>query len=63
MIVLNYRATSDQIHLFVYDKEGGDILPENVQPAVEGPAPEYNHGWAQRDLHEMNRHHRGGTLP
>lgn len=28
--VLNYVVTSNHIHLLVYDKEGGDVIPRSI---------------------------------
>ena len=42
MVVLNYMATSNHIHLLIYDRDGGEVIPKSVQLAAGRTAQEYN---------------------
>jgi putative transposase len=33
-VILNYAATSNHIHLLVYDANGGEVIPKTVQLAA-----------------------------
>jgi len=32
IVVLNYAATSNHIHLLVHDHDSGEIIPKSIQP-------------------------------
>jgi REP element-mobilizing transposase RayT len=40
--VLNYMATSNHIHLFVYDIGGADVIPKSMQLIASRTGQEYN---------------------
>ena len=41
-VILNYAATSNHVHLLVYDEGGGEIIPKTVQLTAGHTAQEYN---------------------
>jgi len=40
LVVLNYTATSNHIHLFVLDEKGRDVIPESIKLVVGRIGPE-----------------------
>jgi putative transposase len=42
LVVLNYMATSNHIHLLVHDRDGGDTIPRSIQLAAGRVAQEFN---------------------
>jgi putative transposase len=42
VVILNYMATCNHIHLLIYDRDGGEIIPKSIQLAAGRTAQEYN---------------------
>jgi REP element-mobilizing transposase RayT len=57
LVVLNYMATSNHIHLLVYDKKGGDVIPKSVQLAAGRTAQEYNQRKHRKGAYWEDRYH------
>ena len=34
VVILNYMATSNHIHLLIHDRDGGEVIPKSVQLAA-----------------------------
>ena len=57
MVVLNYMATSNHIHLLVYDRDGGEVIPKSVQLAAGRTAQEYNQRKRRKGAYWEDRYH------
>jgi hypothetical protein len=57
MVVLNYMATSNHVHLLIYDREGGEVIPKSVQLAAGRTAQEYNQRKRRRGAYWEDRYH------
>ena len=42
LVVLNYMVTSNHIHLLVFDKKGGEVIPNSMQLVAGRTAQQYN---------------------
>jgi putative transposase len=57
IVVLNYMATSNHVHLFIYDREGGDVIPKSIQLAAGRTAQEYNQRKSRNGAYWEDRYH------
>jgi REP element-mobilizing transposase RayT len=57
IVVLNYAATSNHIHLLVYDHDGGEIIPESIQLSAGRIAREYNRRKRRKGAFREDRYH------
>jgi putative transposase len=57
IVVLNYMATSNHIHLLIYDREGGEVIPKSVQLAAGRIAQEYNQRKRRKGAYWEDRYH------
>jgi REP element-mobilizing transposase RayT len=57
IVVLNYMATSNHIHLLVYDTDGGEVIPKTVQLAAGRTAQEYNQRKRRKGAYWEDRYH------
>jgi len=57
MFVLNYMATSNHIHLLIYDRDGGGVIPKSVQLAAGRTAQEYNQRKRRKGAYWEDRYH------
>lgn len=42
LVILNYTATSNHVHLLIYDQTGGSTIPKSIQLVAGRTAQEYN---------------------
>ena len=57
MVVLNYMATSNHIHLLIYDRDGGGVIPKSVQLTAGRTAQEYNQRKRRKGAYWEDRYH------
>jgi REP element-mobilizing transposase RayT len=57
IVVLNYMATSNHIHLLVCDMDGGEVIPKSVQLAAGRTAQEYNQRKRRKGAYWEDRYH------
>ncbi len=57
LVVLNYSATSNHMHLLLYDRDGGEVIPGSVQLAAGRTAREYNRRKRGKDSFREDRYH------
>jgi putative transposase len=55
--ILNYVATSNHIHLLIYDRDGGDVIPNSVQLAAGRTAQQHNQRKSRRGAFWEDRYH------
>ena len=56
-VILDYMATSNHIHLLVYDKKGGEVIPKSIQLAAGRTAQEYNQRKGRKGAFWEDRYH------
>jgi REP element-mobilizing transposase RayT len=42
IVILNYAATSKHVHLLIYDRDGGEVVPQSIQLSAGRTAQQYN---------------------
>ena len=57
LVVLNYMATSNHVHLLIYDRDGGEVIPKSVQLAAGRAAQEYNQRKRRKGAYWEDRYH------
>lgn len=57
VVVLNYMATFNHVHLLIYDRDGGEIIPKSVQLAAGRTAQEYNQRKRRKGAYWEDRYH------
>jgi putative transposase len=57
IVVLNYTATSNHIHLLVYDREGSEVIPKSVQLSAGRTAQGYNQRKRRKGAFLEDRYH------
>jgi putative transposase len=57
MVVFNYMATSNHIHLLIYDRDGGEVIPKSVQLAAGRTAQKYNQRKRRKGAYWEDRYH------
>lgn len=57
LLVLNYVVTSNHIHLLVYDREGGNVIPRAIQLVAGKTAQEYNQRKSRNGAFWEDRYH------
>jgi len=57
LVVLDYIATSNHIHLLVYDRAGADVIPRGVQLAAGRTAQSYNRRKNRKGAFWEDRYH------
>ena len=57
MAVMNYMVTSNHIHLIVFDKEGGEVIPKSMQLVAGRTAQEYNERKGRKGAFWQDRYH------
>lgn len=57
IVVLDYMATSNHVHLLIYDGEGGEVVPKSVQLAAGRTAQEYNQRKCRKGAYWEDRYH------
>jgi putative transposase len=56
-VILNYMCTSNHIHLLIYDRDGGEVIPKSVQLAAGRTAQEYNQRKSRKGAFWEDRYH------
>jgi putative transposase len=57
IVILNYMATSNHIHLLIHDRDGGEVIPKSVQLAAGRTAQEYNQRKRRKGAFWEDRYH------
>jgi len=57
LAVLNYMVTSNHIHLIVFDKEGGTVIPKSMQLVAGRTAQQYNERKRRKGAFWQDRYH------
>ena len=57
VVILNYMATSNHIHLLVYDRGGREVIPKSIQLAAGRTAQEYNQRKRRKGAYWEDRYH------
>jgi REP element-mobilizing transposase RayT len=57
LLILNYAVTSNHIHLLVFDKEGGEVIPRSIQLVAGQTAQEYNQRKNRKGAFWEDRYH------
>ena len=57
LCVLDYMVTSNHIHLLVYDREGGDVIPKSIQLVAGRSGQQYNQRKQRRGAYWEDRYH------
>jgi REP element-mobilizing transposase RayT len=57
IVILNYTVTSNHIHLLVYDREGGEVIPKSVQLSAGRTAQGYNQRKHRKGAFWEDRYH------
>jgi len=57
LVVMNYVATSNHIHLLVYDKAGADVIPRSIQLTAGRTAQLYNQRKSRKGAFWEDRYH------
>ena len=57
LCVLDYRVTSNHIHVLVYDREGRDVIPNSMQWVAGRSGQEYNQRKQRKGAYWEDRYH------
>ena len=57
LAVLNYMVTSNHIHLIVFDKEGGEVIPKIIQLVAGRTGQQYNERKCRKGAFWQDRYH------
>ena len=57
IVILNYMATSNHIHLLIYDRDGGEVIPKSVQLAAGRTAQQHNQRKNRKGAFWEDRYH------
>lgn len=57
VVILNYMATCNHIHLLIHDRDGGEIIPKSVQLVAGRTAQEYNQRKRRKGAFWEDRYH------
>ena len=57
VVILNYMATSNHIHLLIHDRDGGEVIPKSVQLAAGRTAQQHNQRKNRKGAFREDRYH------
>lgn len=57
VVILNYTATSNHVHLLIYDRDGGEVVPKSIQLSAGRTAQQYNRRKSRKGAFWEDRYH------
>ena len=57
IVIFNYTATSNHVHLLIYGRDGGEVVPESIQLSAGRTAQQYNRRKSRKGAFWEDRDH------